>query len=362
MLFNLEHDHGTLIEGYLIPDGFSDKPQIKVSDASGELMVLPCDQIKQAVIDSGRHEDGRVGFLLDTSIIPDLAERTSLMIHDAKSGLLIYRRPQTSPIIPLKVVRLETQLLPMVKFDYHCGRHFQYEISSVERFGHETALQAFHLNAIQSIYISGRLLMRNYEEFLDKGFKAITLLTDPYYELALRIFLLKRMAKTQISFFGDRDKIILAPAAEHFAEVNLDDEISLKNALKKAPQNVRTVLVSPVTRQLATTIPEQTVTRSDVATAIDLLSRFAIVGRDSDSLYFQHAVSELLGISVEDFPLPPRHSALEEIATRLRSLHIAELMLEEDLIFDHYVREAMKPDSAELPETIASRHAKTSHR
>ena len=354
MLFNLEYDRGNVIEGYLIPDGFSDKPQIRISDTDGDLMILPCDQLKQAVIDSGRHEDGYVGFRLDTTIMPDLMERTSLMIHDAKSGLLIYRRPQVSNTIPLKIVRLETQLLPMVKFDYYCGRNFQYELSSVERFGHETTLQAFHLNAIQSIYLSGRLLMRNYEEFLDKGFKAIVLLTDPYYELALRIFLLKRMAKTQISFFGDRDKIILAPAAEHFAEVSLENEASLKTALKKAPQSVRNVLVSPVTRQLATTIPEQTVTRGDVATAIDLLSRFAIVGFDTDSLYFQQALSELIGISVDDFPLPPRHSTLEDVAARLRSLHIAELMLEEDLIFDHYVRQAMKPTAPGLPETIAS--------
>ncbi|AYG65828.1 MULTISPECIES: hypothetical protein [unclassified Rhizobium] len=354
MLFNLEYDHGNVLEGYLIPDGFSDKPQIRISDASGDLMTLPCNQIKQAVIDSGRHEDGLVGFKLDTAIIPDLVGRTSLTIHDAKSGLLIYRRPQLSSTIPLKILRLETQLVPMVKFDHHCGRHFQYELSSVERFGHETTLQAFHLNAIQSIYISGRLLMRNYEEFLDKGFKAIALLTDPYYELALRIFLLRRMAKTQISFFGDRDRIILAPAAEHFAEVDLESETSLKTALKKAPQNVRNVLVSPVTRQLATTIPEQTVTRSDVATAIDLLSRFAVVGFDTDSLYFQQAVGELLGISIDDFPLPPRHSTLEDVATRLRCLHIAELMLEEDLILDHYVREAMKPTAPNPRETIAS--------
>jgi hypothetical protein len=354
VLFNLEYDHGNVIEGYLIPDGFSDRPQIRISDADGDLMILPCNQLKQAVIDSGRHEDGHVGFRLDTTIIPDLVERASLMIHDAKSGLLIYRRPQVSNTIPLKVVRLETQLLPMVKFDYYCGRNFQYELSSVERFGHETTLQAFHLNAIESIYISGRLLMRNYEEFLDKGFKAIVLLTDPYYELALRIFLLKRMAKTQISFFGDRDKIILAPAAEHFAEVSLENEASLKAALKKAPQSVRNVLVSPVTRQLATTIPEQTVTRGDVATAIDLLSRFTIVGFDTDSLYFQQALSELIGVAVDDFPLPPRHSTLEDVAARLRSLHIAELMLEEDLIFDHYVRQAMKPAAPELPETIAN--------
>ncbi|TXI01866.1 MAG: hypothetical protein E6Q76_16445 [Rhizobium sp.] len=348
MLFNLEYDRGTVLEGYLIPDGFSDLPSIRVSDADGDLMILPCDQIKQAVVDSGRHETGHVGFKLDTKIIPDLASRSTLMIHDAKSGLLIYRRPQVAKVVPLKVVRLETQLLPMVKFDYYCGRQFQYELSSVERFGHETALQAFHLNAIQSIYISGRLLMRNYEEFLDKGFKAFVLLTDPYYEMALRIFLLKRMAKSQISFFGDRDRIILAPAAEHFADIDLASEAALKMALKKASQNVRNVLVSPVTRQLVTTTPEQPVTRGDVAAAIDLLSRFAIVGHDTDSITFQNAIGELLGISIEDLPLHTRHSALEEIAARLRSLHIAELMLEEDLIFDHYVREAMRPTTPGL--------------
>ncbi|WP_052210970.1 hypothetical protein [Rhizobium rhizogenes] len=361
MLFNLEYDRGTVLEGYLIPDGFSDLPHIRVSDASGNLMVLPCDQIKQAVVDSGRHENGRVGFKLDTKIIPDLAERSTLMIHDAKSGLLVYRRPQVSQLVSQKILRLETQLLPMVKFDYHCGRHFQYELSSVERFGHETALQAFHLNAVKSIYISGRLLLRNYEEFLDKGFKAIVLLTDPYYEMALRIFLLKRMAKTQISFFGDRDKIILAPAAEHFAEVDLESETSLKSALKKAPQNVTNVLVSPVTRQLVTTTPEQLSTRGDVAAAIDLLSRFTVVGHDTNSIHFQDAVGELFGISIGDLPLLSRHTALEDVARRLRSLHIAELMLEEDLIFDHYVREAMKPTAPELRNMSASRHAQNSH-
>ncbi|MDE1995351.1 MAG: hypothetical protein KGI75_22810, partial [Rhizobiaceae bacterium] len=322
MLFNLEYDRGNVLEGYLIPDGFSDQPHIRVSDADGELIVLACDQLKQAVIDSGRHETGLIGFKLDAKIIPDIAKRDTLMIHDAKSGLLIYRRPLVSKLIPLKILRLETQLLPMVKFDHYCGRNFQYELSSVERFGHETALQAFHLNAIKSIYISGRLLLRNYEEFLDKGFKAIVLLTNPYYEMALRIFLLKRMAKTQISFFGDRDRIILAPAAEHFADVNLDDEGSLKSALKKAAPNVRNVLLSPVTRQLVTTTPEQLTKRSDVAAAVDLLSRFTVVGHDQDTLHFQDAIGELFDIPVDELPLMSKQSALEEIATKLRSLHI----------------------------------------
>jgi len=120
------------------------------------------------------------------------------------------------------------------------------------------------------------------------------------------------MAKTQISFFGDRDKIILAPAAEHFAEVNLESEASLKSALKKAPQNVRNVLVSPVTRQLVATTPEQLVARSDVAAAIDLLSRFTIVGHDAESLHFQDAIGELFGISINEVT-PPATAALASV-------------------------------------------------
>lgn len=357
MLFNLEYDHQTVLEGYIIPDGFSDTPSIKVSDASGLIAILPCDQLKQAVVDSGRHESGLVGFRLDESLIPQLAQLSTLAIHDAKTELLIYRRPPVATPVPLKIIRLETQLLPMVKFDLFCGHNFQYQLTSMERFGHETTLQAFHLNAVNSIYLSGRLLLRNYEEFFDKGFQGIIMLTDPFYELALRIFLLKRMAKTQISFLGDRDQILLAPAAEHFAEVNLDDAGALKVALKKAPQNVRNVLISPTTRQLACTFPEQLTSHADVAPAIDLLSRFKIVGHDGDVLHFQRAVGELMGIGIDDMPLPPRHSALEQVAERLKSLPIAELLLEQDLIFDHYVRKAMAVAAPNRPRAGTELHA-----
>lgn len=342
MLFNIEHDRGNVLEGYIIPDGFSDEASIRVSDIDGDIIVLPCDKMRQAVVDSGRHASGLVGFRLDDSIIKGIAERKTLAIHDVKTGLLIYRRPQVEKPVQMKIIRLETQLLPMIKFDMFCGHHFQYQLPSIERFGHETALQAFHLNAVKSIYLSGRLLLRNYEEFLDKGFKAIALLSDPFYELALRIFLLKRMATTKISFLGDRDQILLAPAAEHFAETKLDDDISIRNALKKAPEKVRNTLMSPMTRQLACTFPEQVTTHSDVAPAIDLLSRFAVVGHSSDILGFQNAVGELFDIPVDDLPLPPRHLAIEELSARLKTLQIAEQLLEQDLIFDHYVRHAMR--------------------
>lgn len=343
MLFNVEHDRGDVIEGYLIPDGFSEQPTIAIYDCNGGVVNLICDQARPAVVESGRHASGLVGFRIDENTIPGLSVVETLSIRDAKSGVLIYRRPQVPVPVPLKVIRLEPQLIPSTHIDRYCGKFFQYELHAIERFGHETVLQAFHLNAVSSIYLSGRLLMRNYEEFFDRGFQGIVFLTDPYYEMAGRIFLLKKMATNRITFLGDRDQLFLAPAAEYFAETDLLNEVSLRFSLKRAPQKVRNVLVSPMTRQLVCAYPEQTVSRNDVAPAIDLLSRFTIVGHDGDRSHFQEAVGELFAIPVEGLSLPTRHSVLEDIADILRSLPVAELMLEQDLILDHYVRQAMVP-------------------
>lgn len=347
MLFNLEYDRGDVVEGYLIPDGFADRPQIVVSDASGILGVLPCNQMREAVVASGRHETGLVGFRLDSTNIPDLRACSTLMVHDQKTGLLIYRRPRGPQQPDMKVLRLETQLLPMVKLDQYIGGGFQYAVQSVERFGHETTLQAFHLNAIKSIYISGRLLVKNYQEFFDKSFKGVVLLTDPYYEMAARISILKRMSSVPVSFIGERDKITLSPAVQYMEGMNLDDLQSIKQHLKRAPPKVRNILVSPTTRQFACTDAEQLTTRRDIASAIDLLSRFDIIGHNNDTFSFAHAVGELLGINSDRIPIPERYSVIERVAAMLRSLPVAELYLEDDLILDHYVRAAIKNSHSE---------------
>jgi len=342
VLFNIEHDSGDVIEGYVIPDGFSEQPSILVSAPEGPLARLVCDQLRYPVVESGRHESGMVGFKLDSANVPNLAGREVLSIHDAKSGLLIYRRTPARGRKNLKIVRVETQIIPFTRLDRFCGAGFQYELYSAERFGHETTLQAFHLHTVDSIFISGRVLMKNYEGFLDRGFQAVVLLTDPYYEMAARIFLLKKMSQSKVTFLGERDQIILAPAAEYFAGVELNDRGSLKSALKRAPQKVRNVLMSPVTRQLVCSTPEQSVTRADVAAAIDLLSRFTVVGHDSDLTVFQLALAELLNCRPEDIPLPSRHVLLEDLAVQLRELPAAEPLVEHDLIFDHYVRQALE--------------------
>ena len=340
MLFNLEYDQGDMIEGYVIPDGFSEAAKIVVKMDNGKSLLMPCDCPRPAVVQSGRHETGLIGFRIDSKCIPKLSEQKHLAIHDSKTGLLIYRRPLVHNQVQKKILRLEFSMMPMHRFDKICGQNFQYDIYSVERFGHETTMQAFHLNLIRSIYISGRLLLRNYEEFLDKGFQAIAHITDPYYELASRLFVIKRLAHGALNFVDDREKIHLLVASEYLADLDLEDDRRLKMALKRAPEKVRELLRSPTVRQLVCTYAEQTIGRREVAPAIDILSRFTVIGIEDGNSHFQDAVGELIGSRGARLPGPSRYSSLIDLAQRLRHIPEAEHLLEEDIILYHYVKEA----------------------
>lgn len=339
MLFNLEFDHGDRIEGYLIPDGFAEKASIAITTDDGTTFLLPCTHERIAVKQSGRHETGLVGFVVDKTIVESIDQQKTLSIRDAKTDLLIYRRVDDETL-QKKILRLEMSIVPQPRIDAFCSRLFQYAITAVERFGHETALQAFHLNAVNSIFISGRLLLRNYEEFLDKGFLVVASFSNPYYEMACRLLTLRGLARGQVTFLDDRDKLSLGAAAHHFADVNLDNDRALVQSLKTANDKVRDGLSSPITRQLVSTTPEQRVTKRDVAAAINLLSRFTVLGYE-DNVHYQRALGELLQVSYMDIPISPAHSALDKMAQRLASFPIAETFVEEDLILSHYVRKAI---------------------
>ncbi|MCM2292026.1 hypothetical protein NAC44_06740 [Allorhizobium sp. BGMRC 0089] len=339
MLFNIEYDQGDRLEGYFIPDGFSEQPVIIVYDRDQPIAEVICDQEKPAVVVSGRHQSGLVGFLLTEERIAGLAAMDSLMIRDKATGILIYQRSRPDAVKDIKLIRLETRLVPFDKLDRYMARHFDYGLASVERYGHETALQAFHLSNVSSIYLSGRLLMRNYEEFLDSGFKAAIHICDPYYEMATRLFILKRLPQLPTGFLGERDRMILSQAADLFQEVDLENSARLNMLIKKATPALRNVLASPMTRQLATNTPEQLTGRMDVAPAIDLLSRFAIVANDAHD--FNESLSELTGLGGDDMPVWTQHTPLQALADRLRALPAAEHLIEQDLILYHYVNEAI---------------------
>lgn len=340
LLFNIEYDEGRVIEGYLVPDGFSEQSRILVSDGAEALAEIDCGEQREAVRVSGRHSTGRVGFRLDESNVPRLAEKAELTIHDAASGLLIYRRGLRQ-WARKRIVRLELQLVPLLALDNSLENHFRFALTRTERFGLETTLQAFHLNNADSIYLSGRLQIRAFEQFMERGFDVIAILTEPYFEMAEKILFLRRFATFPEPMFGARDRMILAPFAEHFAGTDLTSVKSLRAALKSMDPVSARIIRAPLTRQLTTTAPDDEPARGAVAAALDIISRFAITGLRAHPETFTLPCAEFLGIDANSINKPGEHHRIAELAALLREIPEVETLLETDLVIYHFASQAI---------------------
>src|SRR5262245_21264912 len=117
MLFNIELDEGKRIVGYLVPDAFSRSSSVSVTDGQRDLLILPCQEERAALVAARRHENGRCGFTIDETIIPDLAQQDALEIYDQETNILIYRRRSPSQVTPKRIFRLETHLFPLWRLD-----------------------------------------------------------------------------------------------------------------------------------------------------------------------------------------------------------------------------------------------------
>lgn len=353
MLFNVEFDEGNVIEGYLVPDGFTEEPSILVSDGAQVLLELKCRGQRDAVRLSGRHDTGLVGFRIDGSNVPGMAGRMELTIREARSGLLIYRRGARQ-WTRKRIVRLELQLVPLLALDRSVEHRFQYALSRAERFGLETTLQVFHLNNASSIYLAGRLQIRAFERFMESGFEVAAMLTEPYFEMAERILLLKRLSSLPESTFGPRDRMILAPAAERLAAMDPTSPKDIRATLKAIDPATARIIKAPLTRQLTTLMPDEEPTRRSVAVALDIISRFAATGLRAHPETFTHPFAELLGIDPDTVDSPKQHRAVAELAHLLRDIPQAETLLETDLMIYHFAHEAIIAHMRTEPQRVVA--------
>src|SRR5262249_40868859 len=138
-------------------------------------------------------------------------------IFDQETNILIYRRRSPSQVTQKRIFRLETHLFPLWRLDDKLERHFQYFHKGIERYGRETTTQLFLLNNSTSLYLSGRLIFKTYEFYINETFNCIALLRDPYMELAERLLTLKVVRRLGQQLLGERDLIAYGPAIA-FAE------------------------------------------------------------------------------------------------------------------------------------------------
>jgi hypothetical protein len=342
MLFDLQEDIGFKITAYVVPDSGGKTPSICIFNKGIEVLRVKANHAIPALVAAGRHATGLCGFSIDESVLPGLSEMTELELVEQETNLLIYRRCPADVIEDLRMFRLETHLLPLWRLDDVLKPKFQHWYKGIERFGLETSTQVFCPTNCNSSYISGRLLYKNYELYLKKGMKVITILRDPYDELAERLLILKNVASRAEAILGTRDAMNMAPIMEILNGFHEFNSEACKKLFKQAAKPVFECLANPIVRQLTTSVSNEVLGRSAIANALGVLASFELVGLRSHSEEFSGALAEMLALDEAALPALGEHERITEFSQYLRDLPMVESLIEKDLELFHVVLSAFK--------------------
>lgn len=342
MLFNIERDTGDQIVGYLVPDNFSSICRVRVVLRGETVSVFETNEERAALVAGARHETGRCGFTIDDRDVPNLAMQMDIELYDDDTGCLIYRRLKPE-MIGKKLIRFETQLMPFWRLDDQLRQYFQYVGKGVDRYGRESVTQMMLLENTPSLYISGRLNYKNYSFYIENGFECFCVLQSPHDECAERLLVLRNVAKIGDHFLGARDAKRLEPAIRFAEALPLDDEKALRWALLEMPDEVASLLSNPLVRTLTTSNPDDMPGPSAIASALDVLSGFALIGVRDNLPEFNLALGEWLLIDPAPLPVLPAFGALSPLGRFLKETKVADVILEKDLELYQHVQDALAP-------------------
>lgn len=347
MNFCVYQDTGAEIQGYIVPDGFSTKPciRVRINDEDRETEILPWVYVDGARA-LGAHETGNVGFVLNDDNIPGISTASKLEIYDPETRLTIYRRAQPE-YIPKKVLRIETAYLPHRELDLGVKPYFQFFECGVERFGFETVRQMLEIIHQPSVYVSGRILLKAYLVYIGYNIDTTMLaLRDPFYELATRIIVFSRSNKHEFSFVSPRDKLLFKPVMNLFEGLAFQDEEAVITAIKHAPKETLNLLASPFTHQLVAANPTDVPSLDDVTKALDALSQFTVFDPGQDDTSYPKLIAANLGVPENVVQMKPPVETIHQLADVLRKISRVQHLLEVDLLLYHFIQRACKDATA----------------
>jgi hypothetical protein len=339
MLFNIGEDSGERVAGYIVPDGYSAVPTIRVCNKGEELYVFSANEISEPLVNVGRHETGQCVFSIDTSVLPDLRDLADLELFDAETDLLIYRRLRPHNI-KKKLLRLETHFFPLWTLDNAIAPQFQYFAKGIENLGRETVTQLFLLHQVESVYVSGKILYKNYAHYIESGFQTLMMVQNPYEELAERLLVLSKIRQVGTVHLGIRESVALEPAMDFAEALPTQDEKALRRALRQMPENVSSLLANPLVRQLTAASPDEMPGGGAVAASLDILANSALVGLRHEPGKFLQGFAELVEIEADLLPQTPHFATVAPLAQLLKNSGEVDRILEKDIELYHYVEAA----------------------
>lgn len=293
MLYTLD-ERGPRIAGWILPDNPSVEPAVLVvyDDGRGRVRI-PATLYRSDVQNTGWHETGRCGFLIDAESCPGFDPDRAFEVYDGEANILMLRRGPPNPA-PLRLFHLETQTSPVFQLGELLLSSVQMIYSSVELMGEQSLVNLMGLT-FPSVVISGGVLYKSFEPVLQRhDYKRSILLSDPFRDLACRLLRARMLASEEGAATTWRG-LGQAALIQAFRDVDLTDGVAIGRALKRLGDEDFFALANPTVRKLATKVPNERLQAHHVGQALDSLAMFDLVGFDDQFETFLEGLEALSG-------------------------------------------------------------------
>jgi hypothetical protein len=351
MLFHMDQVNGDQLVGWVAPDNPSALPRIKIIRPNGPDIELEANTLRTDLQDRGHHDTGMVGFVINEKIVPGFSKLIDeIEIRECDSNVLIYRKFQEGKHIEKKLFRFELQALPDPKIEALFTSHFALYYGMVQNFPFDTFFGIVNNPPARSIYISGRPNFQQYEQlFRDHDFKIVTLIRDPYEEMAERLLFARYASNENVPPFVADHISGLEPLIDLVKDVNFGEAESIAAAFNLMTEAQRKILSNPLVGSLACPVDEFP-RRGHIEIALSKLSRMDLVGLRSRFGEFKSILGEILGVDIlADYEIT-NLSWVSRIAEHLSKIKQAKNLISLDLELYFFVEEAIK----EALPTVAS--------
>jgi hypothetical protein len=342
MLFHIDADDGARILGWVVPDNPGTTPSVVIVIPDREEIRVAATLDRGDVVELGfHHATGMIGFVIDETIVPDLAEIQEIEILEGEGRIPIYRRYQISRHLEKKLCYFDLSIMPQRRILQRLSGHFALTYNYAQRYPLETMMMIVNNFSANSVLITGRPnFIRQYGLLKNAGYIIAAVLRDPYEELAERLIFINLLATSKAAhllpqFVSD------IPALVDFArDISFGDPKALVAKFRASTREQRDAMMSPMTRVFGCGLAELPEHRH-VSVALDNLGTVDAVGVRARFADFRSVLSNVLGADVLGHDDLEMFDKVREARDLLSKVGMASDLLENDLNLYSYASEAI---------------------
>jgi hypothetical protein len=241
--------------------------------------------------------------------------------------------------------------MPDTKIESLFAKHFTLHYGTAQRHPQDTFFGIINNQAARSIYLSGRPNFSQYEQWLrERDFKIITLIRNPYEEMAERLLFARYASGPNLPPFVTDYMYGLEPLVDMVKNVRFEDVESIRAAFSALTDLQKQVLTNPLARSLAC-LPDEMPKSAHVEIALSRLSRMDLVGLRTRFGEFKSILKEILGVDVFGQHELNSLSWVQRVVAHLSQIKQARALISLDLDLYSYVEEAVVEAIGPAPST-----------